>query len=163
MGVILNVAVWFCWSAAVGYIGHRRPLSAFGSDRWWSRLRPFESGGWWYARMLHIKAWKDRLPELGALFSGGFAKRGATCDVAYLERLTIETRRAEWVHWVAFLLWPVFAVWNPPWAVAVMFVYALVVNAPCLVVQRYNRARLLRAVAMLRRRERLNHAPVDAP
>jgi glycosyl-4,4'-diaponeurosporenoate acyltransferase len=148
-----NVAVWLCWSLAVGYIGHRRPPRSFAMDRWWSRLRRFESGGSWYARTLHIKTWKDRLPELGGLFAGGFAKRGAARDREYLERFVIETRRAEWVHWAAFLLWPVFGLWNPPWAVAVMFVYATVVNAPCLVVQRYNRARLLHALALLHRRD----------
>lgn len=142
----------------MGYVGHRRPLRSFATDRWWSRLRPFERGGSWYARTVHIKAWKGRLPELGGLFAGGFAKRGASRDREYLARFVIETRRAEWVHWVAFLLWPVFGLWNPPWAVAVMFVYATMVNAPCVVVQRYNRARLLQALAVLSRRDPASHS-----
>jgi glycosyl-4,4'-diaponeurosporenoate acyltransferase len=45
-----------------------------------------------------------------------------------------------------------FGLWNPPWAVAVMFIYATVANVPCLLVQRYNRARLLDALARLKRR-----------
>ena len=151
-GVTLNIMAWLCWSLAVGYFGHRRPLQSFAADRWWSRLRSFERGGDWYARRVRIKDWKDRLPELGALFEGGFAKRMVRRDRDHLERFVIETRRAEWVHWIAPLLWPVFAIWNPPWAVAVMVVYATIVNLPCLLVQRYNRARLLKALERFERR-----------
>jgi glycosyl-4,4'-diaponeurosporenoate acyltransferase len=148
----LNIAAWLIWSLAVGYRGHRRPLRSFAVDRWWSQLRRFERDGSWYARRLWIKQWKDRLPELGALFTGGFAKRTASRDRQHLERFVIETRRAEWVHWIAPLLWPVFALWNPPWAVGVMALYATVVNLPCLLVQRYNRARLLKALERFERR-----------
>jgi glycosyl-4,4'-diaponeurosporenoate acyltransferase len=151
LGISLNIAAWLCWSLAVGYFGHRRPLRSFTDERWWSRLRPFESGGSWYARTLRIKQWKDLLPELGALFSGGFAKRVVHRDRDHLERFVIETRRAEWVHWLAFWLWPVFAIWNPPWAVAVMLLYATAANLPCLVVQRYNRARLLQTLTRFER------------
>jgi glycosyl-4,4'-diaponeurosporenoate acyltransferase len=152
LGITLNIVVWSCWSVGVGYVGNRRPIRSFAADRWWSRLRRAERGGRWHADTLHIKAWKDRLPELGGLFANGFAKRSARRDRDHLERFVVETRRAEWVHWVVFLLWPVFGLWNPPWAVAVMFIYAIVANVPCLLVQRYNRARLLDALARLERR-----------
>jgi glycosyl-4,4'-diaponeurosporenoate acyltransferase len=145
--VALNVALWAGWSAAIGYLGHRRPIADFTTDRWWSRLRAFEADSSFYARAVAIKRWKDSLPELGGLFPGGFAKRSVRGDRSQLARFANETRRAEWVHWVVFLLWPVFALWNPPWAVGVMFVYATAANLPCIVVQRYNRARLLRVLA----------------
>ena len=152
--IALNIAAWLCWSAGVGYVGHRRSLRAFAAERWWSRVRKFERRGVWYARTIHINAWKDRLPELGAFFPGGFAKRRACRDRDHLERFVIETRRAEWVHWMVFLPWPVFAMWNPPWAVAVMFAYAVTANIPCLLVQRYNRARLLHVLERGERRLR---------
>ena len=143
----LNVLVWPCWSIAVGYVGHRRHAAAFSVDRWWSRLRHFEQDGRWYANVWRIKAWKDAMPEAGGFFPGGFVKRYVRRDTRHLERFLIETRRAEWVHWVIFLLWPVSAVWNPPWAVGAMFMYAVAANLPCIAIQRYNRARLLRMVA----------------
>jgi glycosyl-4,4'-diaponeurosporenoate acyltransferase len=153
-GVALNVVVWAIWSLAIGFVGHRRPPLSFASDRWWSRLRNFERSGSWYARVLLIKRWKDLLPELGSLFSGGFAKRTVYRDRAHLERFIIETRRAEWVHWMVFLLWPAFAIWNPPWAVVVIAGYATAANLPCLLVQRYNRARLLQTRKRFARRNR---------
>lgn len=149
----LNVGGWLAWSAVVGLVGHRRPVAAFTVERWWNRLRSVERGGTLYEERLRIRAWKDRLPEAGALFAGGFAKRGLLDPGrgpggrrAVLERYVAETRRAEWVHWVVPTATPVFLVWNDAWVAPVMVLYAVAANGPCLVVQRYNRARLQRVL-----------------
>ena len=142
--VVLDVAVWGVWSAAVGYWAHRRPVSAFAADSWLYRLRAFERDGRIYERF-GIKRWKDRLPEAGALFAGGISKRSVrTRDRGVLERFVVETRRAEWTHWTIMLVTPVFLVWNWWWVGLLMLAYALAANLPCLLVQRYNRARLTR-------------------
>jgi glycosyl-4,4'-diaponeurosporenoate acyltransferase len=142
--VALDIAVWGTWSALVGFWAHRRPVSAFDRDTWLYRVRSFEQGGRVYER-LRIRRWKDRLPEAGGLFTGGFSKRSVrTRDRDVLERFVVETRRAEWTHWTIMLISPVFVLWNPIWVVPVMVSYALAANGPCLVVQRYNRARLAR-------------------
>lgn len=146
--VVLDVTVWGGWSALVGFWAHRRPVTAFATDSNLYRLRRFEDGGRFYER-LRIKRWKDRLPEAGALFTGGFSKRSArTLDRAVLERFVVETRRAEWTHWVIMLATPVFLVWNWWWVEGLMVVYALAANLPCLLVQRYNRARLTRLLGL---------------
>lgn len=142
--VALDVAVWGGWSALVGYWAHRRPAEAFARDSWLYRIRSFERGGRLYER-IGIKRWKDRLPEAGALFTGGFSKRSVrTRDRAVLERFVVETRRAEWTHWTIMAVLPVFLLWNWWWVELLMLVYAVAANGPCLVVQRYNRARLTR-------------------
>ena len=141
---VLNAVAWGGWSAAAGYLAHRRPTSAFAKDRALYRLRGFERGDL-YERRLRIKRWKDRLPEAGALFTGGFSKRSVrTKDRATLERFVIETRRAEWAHWLIIGATPFFLIWNPWWVEPFMVLYALVANLPCLLVQRYNRGRLER-------------------
>jgi glycosyl-4,4'-diaponeurosporenoate acyltransferase len=142
--VVLDIAVWGSWSAAAGYIAHRRPAAAFADDSWLYRLRSVEGEGQLYRR-LGIKRWKDKLPEAGALFTGGFSKRSVrTRNRDVLERFVIETRRAEWTHWMIMLATPVFLVWNWWWVELLMVAYALAANLPCLLVQRYNRARLVR-------------------
>jgi glycosyl-4,4'-diaponeurosporenoate acyltransferase len=142
--VVLDVAVWGGWSAIVGYWAHRRPAAAFRDDTTLYRLRQFEHGGRLYERF-GIKRWKDRLPEAGALFTGGFSKRSVrTRDREVLQRFVIETRRAEWTHWTIMLATPVFVLWSWWWVALLMVVYALAANLPCLLVQRYNRARLTR-------------------
>jgi glycosyl-4,4'-diaponeurosporenoate acyltransferase len=154
-----NVAValggallWALWSAICGYALHRVPDDRLGRDRGILRLLHAERGGRVYERRLHIKRWKDRLPEAGMLFRGGFSKRRIDRhDHAYLAAFALATRRAELVHWGIAALIPVFVVWaawfGMPWWLAVAMIgYGVVANAPCLAVQRYNRARLLRLV-----------------
>jgi glycosyl-4,4'-diaponeurosporenoate acyltransferase len=144
---ILNVAAWGSWSAIAGYIAHRRPVASFARDTWLYQLRAVERGGL-YEQRLAIKRWKDRLPEAGGLFTGGFSKRSVrTKDRETLERFVVETRRAEWTHWAIMAATPQFLVWNPWWVEPFMIVYALAANLPCLLVQRYNRTRLQRLLA----------------
>lgn len=58
----------------------------------------------------------------------------------------METWRGELCHWAALASTPVFALWNPPWAILIMTLCGLLLNIPCILVQRYNRIRLRRLV-----------------
>lgn len=60
----------------------------------------------------------------------------------------IETQRAEWTHWVSMLPAPLFFIWNPVWAGWLMILYALIANLPFIIIQRYNRPRLLKLIRM---------------
>ena len=145
--VIVDVIVWALTGTAIGFGLHRVPADRFEADSWLTRLRAFERDGRWYEAHLGIKRWKSRLPEAGALFRGGFSKRSlATGSRAHLARFVIETRRAEVTHWAVLAVAPAFALWNPWGLTVVMWCYAVVANVPCLVIQRYNRARLLRVL-----------------
>jgi glycosyl-4,4'-diaponeurosporenoate acyltransferase len=144
--VAINVVVWFGWSASVGYFAHRLAPTRFESDSVLTRLRRSYRRGGGYERVLRIRSWKDRLPEAGAFFAGGFSKR--SIRRSDLERYVIETRRGETVHWFGMALTPAFAIWNPPWAMTLIVLYAVAANVPCLLVLRYNRARVLRVLAV---------------
>jgi len=54
--------------------------------------------------------------------------------------------RAEFAHWLTMAGAPVFLLWNECWAELIMIVYALAVNLPCIIAQRYNRSRLRRLI-----------------
>jgi glycosyl-4,4'-diaponeurosporenoate acyltransferase len=148
--VLVDFVVWAVAGVVVGYLTHQASAQRFASAGVLTRLRPFERDGRWYEERWRIKAWKDRLPEGGAIFAGGFSKRSLrTREPDVLGRFVIETRRAEHTHWWLMALAPLFFLWNPWWLALVMIGYALIANVPCLMVQRYNRARLIR---VLRRR-----------
>lgn len=149
--VLLDSAVWAGWSGVVGWSAHRLPPAALSRERWLTRIRPWERDGRTWER-LGVRRWKDRLPEAGDLFVGGMSKRslpGRSPDD--LARFAAETRRAELVHWTIPLVLPLFALFNPPVLLAAMGAYAVLANVPCIVVQRFNRARILR---VLRRHDR---------
>jgi glycosyl-4,4'-diaponeurosporenoate acyltransferase len=149
--VVLDVVVWGAVHASTGYVAHRLPLRSLQRDVGPLRLTAPERRVHVFHR-LGIRRWKDRLPEAGALFAGGMSKRQLPPSAAGgLRRFVAETRRAEWAHWMALAAAPLFMLFNPPVAVVLMGLYALVANGPCIVVQRYNRARLVRALARARR------------
>ena len=140
--LLANVGAAAAVHAGSGYAVHRLPVERLRQDTWLLRPRRFERSGRAYER-LRIRRWKDHLPEAGALFAGGVSKRGLSRD---LDRFVIETRRAEYGHWSALACAPLFALWNPLSGVVLMSVYSVVVNAPCIVVQRYNRQRAERVL-----------------
>ena len=85
------------------------------------------------------------MPDAARWFRGGFAKGKLTSrDPAYWERFIRETWRGELCHWSALACAPLFFLWNPWWGDLVIVAYALAANLPCILAQRYNRARLQR-------------------
>lgn len=148
--LVANAAYWPVWTFGCGYLAHRQPPVRFDADGWLSRLRTFEADGRWYEQHLRIRAWKDVVPEAGALFGGGVSKRRLLgSDDASLAAFVRETRRAELAHWAGASGVVVPFLWNPIWAWPAHVLVASASNLPCIAVQRYTRGRLLRT---LRRR-----------
>ena len=143
--LVVNAVAWILVHAATGYLVHRLPLARFDRETWLTRPRRFERGGRLYVDVFRIKRWKHLLPEAGAFFGGGFDKRRLTSwSEHYLAAYLRETRRAELGHWLAAAAAPFFFLWNPLRGGVMMLAYAAVVNAPCVLSQRYNRLRLQR-------------------
>lgn len=145
---LVNVAAAIAVHVGAGYAAHRWPLHRLQEDGPLLRIRPWEQGGRWYERVLHIKRWKDRVPEAGAVFAGGTSKRAlGRLDADGLWRFAAETRRAERSHWLAMVVGPLAMIWNPWAGMIAMWCYALFVNLPFVAIQRYNRARIKRTLA----------------
>jgi glycosyl-4,4'-diaponeurosporenoate acyltransferase len=51
------------------------------------------------------------------------------------------------IHWLAILPFRVFGFFTPPIVILYMLIYALAINMPCIIAQRYNRPRIVRIVA----------------
>jgi glycosyl-4,4'-diaponeurosporenoate acyltransferase len=155
--VLVDVVAWGFFHAATGYAAHRLTDAQLGRDGWLLRPRRFEDHGRWYRRRLRIHRWKDRLPEAGALFAGGLSKRHLPAlDDDGLRLFVRETRRAELTHWWAMWCGPLFVFWNPPLAAVLLIAYGVLVNLPFVLIQRYNRFRIL---AVLDRRAGRRVAP----
>ncbi len=138
---VLNVAGIPAAHFGLSWLFTRMPASwfrpaAFPFARW-----PGESAGT-YDRWFRVKRWKHLLPDAAGWF-GGFPKAGLRSrDAAYLEQFRIETCRGEAAHWAQWLVISGFIIWTPwPWAL-VLPVYAILMNLPCILLQRQNRLRL---------------------
>jgi glycosyl-4,4'-diaponeurosporenoate acyltransferase len=148
---LLNVVIWVGWIAICGYFAHKIPQKWLERDTWLTRPKSFESNGRFYVHTLRIHRWKDQLPELGAIFPGGFAKRTISQgNNNVMARFVIETRRAEYAHLAMMGAFPITLLYNPLWADGVNLAFAIAANVPCLLVQRYNRIRLTRVLAASR-------------
>jgi glycosyl-4,4'-diaponeurosporenoate acyltransferase len=141
--IVVDVVAWGAFHAVTGYAAYRLDDERLSRDGWLLRPRRFETGGRWYRRRLRIDRWKDRLPEAGGLFRGGVSKRHLPAfDRAGLQLFARETRRAELTHWWAMGCGPIFVLWNPPLASALLVAYGVAVNLPFIAIQRYNRFRI---------------------
>jgi glycosyl-4,4'-diaponeurosporenoate acyltransferase len=148
--VVVNAAVWAGWGTLVSAVGAKTPDHRFSADGPITRIRAWERAGRAWERT-GVRRWKHVVPDLGPLLGGVAKHRLGSRSPARLEQMLVETRRAEVVHWVAPLPALVMPLWNPRWLSVVMVAYAVSANAPCVVIQRHNRARLQRVVGRTRR------------
>ncbi len=96
-----------------------------------------------WQQLFAVKGWKHLILDGNNIIQIGFSKkRLASHEMDYLQQFLLESRRAELTHWISILPAPLFFLWNPMWAGLVMIGYAILFNAPIIIVQRYNRPRL---------------------
>jgi len=137
--IILNIGGWVLIHLSISYGITLIRDSRFDPAGWLFRQR-FWEGDTLYRTILRAHTWKKKLPDGAAWFKTGFPKKKLhSREPEYLRRFIRETCRGELAHWLMFLWFPVFFLWNPPWASAVMVLYAILANIPCIITQRYNR------------------------
>lgn len=136
-------ALWLGWSLLVGAAANQLPLPWLAHPG--GELPQVEAATALrrYERYWLIRRWKPWIPDAGHVLPGGIHKASLMGrDRAGLERLLVETRRAELVHWALWPAWLVTALWLPPRGVVLNLVFATCFNLPCLLLQRYNRLRV---------------------
>lgn len=116
------------------------------------RQHSVEAQGSLYTKIFRVRQWKHLLPDGGALWQkSGYRKRKlVSFSSENLNRFLVESCRAELSHWLAILPFWVFGFFVPPHIIWFMLLYALLVNLPCIIAQRYNRPRIQQ---LLRNRE----------
>lgn len=148
--VAASVSLWLLWSIVIGALANQLPDRLLG---WRDPCQPDHQGGAplrIYERWLGIRIWKPWIPDAGDALPGGVSKASlARRDPLALQRLSLETRRAELVHWALWPAWMVTVLWLPPSGVLINLVFATLFNLPCLLLQRYNRLRLGRTLRRL--------------
>lgn len=150
--LILDFAAWFAISIGVSYSFYRIADVKFTQDDWLTKPRAFERTNALYKKTFFIMRWKSLLPDGSGILRKGFQKkRLLSNEESYLNQFVLESRRAEWTHVVSILFIPLFLLWNTWIDEAIITLYGLVVNVPCILAQRYNRFRLTRVIARMQR------------
>ena len=143
--IFLNIFTWIVIHLGMSYLCTKIPLKKFNPFNWLYRIKNIEYDGRIYIDIFKIKKWKEKIPDGAKLFKGSFTKkRLEKKDYIYLKTFMLETCRGELTHWLQIMPVWIFFLWNPWWAGLIMIVYGFAANIPCILLQRYNRARLLK-------------------
>ena len=109
------------------------------------RSHPFEKDGKIYER-LHVRRWQQILPDMSRILPGVMPRKKLTGNYAEtLPRMLQETSIAEFIH-VLLCVTGLYSmrIWPGAGGVTVYLLYVILFNLPYIVIQRYNRPRLLK-------------------
>jgi glycosyl-4,4'-diaponeurosporenoate acyltransferase len=126
-------------------IPQKLPLSTYNYRRWLYRERPWERGGEIYQKFFRVRRWKAKLPDIGDFFKWRFSKKHLKKpSQSYIETFLTESCKAEFAHWMIILSSPVFLLLGGPKSFAQFFLISVALNLPYIIIQRYNRPRLIK-------------------
>ena len=146
--------LYFAVSGVVSFLaGRLLPKSWFKAEHRPWRCRSWEKGGSCYER-LNIRRWQNKLPDMSRILPFMMPPKKLCGDIQLrLPRMLQETCVAEFIHGLLCLtglyclrLWPGLG------GFVMYLLYVLVFNVPYILIQRYNRPRLLRLQSRLQTR-----------
>jgi glycosyl-4,4'-diaponeurosporenoate acyltransferase len=138
----------FIYLAIIGIsffiVGRLVPKDWFHEEKWPYRGFSFEKNGAVY-QTFKIKKWQNRIPDMSKILPMVMPSKSFTLgEEERLPRMIQETCVAEWIH----ILLQIFGlgciwVWPGTGGIIVAILY-WILNIPFIMVQRYNRPRLIR-------------------
>lgn len=143
---LLKCSVYLALTGVVGFLAGRiMPKSWLQPEKGWFRSFAFEKNGAVYEK-LGIRKWQKKLPDMSRILPFMMPAKNLAGD--YAERLPVmirETCVAELVHIaVSIFGLPCLWLWPGIGGVTVTAIFILLLNLPFILIQRYNRPRLLR-------------------
>lgn len=146
--VVLCFILWPILQVGAALIALFLPDRIYTPDRFFFKAHRFEHEGRLYDQLFKVSRWKGLLPDGGMVWKKhGYQKKHLTdFSPQNLNRFLVESARGELTHWLAILPFWVFGFFMPPIAIWLMLLYALAVNIPCILAQRYNRPRIKRVM-----------------
>lgn len=108
-----------------------------------------EKSGLLYNKIVHIRKWKNLLPDAAPWFKGFSKATLLSHDLPYLKTFVTETRRGEASHWFQLLIISAFTLWTPMPTATILIIYAIISNLPCILNLRYTRMRLLNVISRI--------------
>lgn len=145
----LQIKGFIFFFAVVGILSHligeSLPRKIFHYDAFPFRPFNFEHNGAFYSKTLNIRKWRKYMPDKSKAVKSMYKKSlGENFEEEHVERLIQETCVAEFVHFLLILSSPfVFVFVKGKFALVCTIAFAFG-NVPFIVIQRYNRPKLVR-------------------
>jgi glycosyl-4,4'-diaponeurosporenoate acyltransferase len=149
--LLLCFIVWPVLQVGAALLCLNLPDRFFSPGRYLYRAHRFEKEGRIYESLFHVSRWKQLLPDGGAVWKKRGYEKKTMKDFSRenLNKFLVESGRAEMTHWLAIFPFWVFWFFTPPIVPWIMLLYAVLINCPCIIVQRYNRPRIERLLAKM--------------
>jgi glycosyl-4,4'-diaponeurosporenoate acyltransferase len=139
---------------ATHFVGEALPRRWFHYDKGIFPAAKWEKKGKFYEEKLRISRWKDAMPDKSQAVASSVRKSvGTDSSIDHLKALLAETCVAEAVHWGLLILSPVMLFTMKSglrWAGFGIYAFS---NLPLIVIQRYNRPRLVTLLTLEQRKE----------
>lgn len=126
-------------------IGRVMPKGWLHSDRAPFKSFAFEKDGKIYEK-IGIKHWQNKVPDMSRILPWAMPAKKVTGD--FPERLPVmlqETCVAELIHWILCIVSAgCIRIWRGAGGVLIFLIACVILNLPFIIIQRYNRPRLLK-------------------
>ena len=109
------------------------------------RTHKWENGGKIYQDIFRVRAWKEYIPVAGTFDKKSIGRNGHP-GPEYLTKYILESLRAELCHGYAFIFALMICLISGPSADIKIIIWSVLLNAPCIIIQRFNRPRFERVV-----------------
>ena len=161
---LLRCAIHCAFAGTVGFFfGRLISQWPIKPDQGWFRSFAIERNGKVYEK-LNIRNWQAKVPDMSRVFPKLMPPKNLSGD--YAQRLPVmiqETCVAELTHIVVSLLGlPCLWIWPGMGGVVVTAIFILLLNVPYILIQRYNRPRLMRLQKKLETRNKKKEGVVCA-
>ena len=147
MSGFAKCVIWLLALALLAHpLGQALPRRWFDGERFPYRCYKWEKQGRIYTR-IGVERWKTLVPDMSRLLPDMVKKQvdPTAVTAAQAAVLVQETCVAECVHcWLVVLSVGMLFLWKSVWSWALWLVYNLLGNVSFILIQRYNRPRLLR-------------------
>ena len=139
-----NLFVFLISSIIVTLISTKLPDRYYNYRNWIYKERKLEKNVEFYQQMFKVKRWKKHMPEIADFINSVFSKKSIKeFDNAYIEKYLLESCRAEFAHWCIIFSSVMFLFYAGTAAFIYMFLISVLIDVPFIIIQRYNRPRIL--------------------
>ena len=154
VSLILCFILWPILQILAAVISKRLPDRMFQWNKGVFKPQKFEKNGKIYKSVFKIDQWKHLLPDGAAVQKSGYRKKNITdFSSENLKLFLTESCRAELGHFLAITPFWIFGLFLPMPGIFLMLGYALIMNVPCILAQRYNRPRIAKLQKKIEKRE----------
>lgn len=160
MKEVLYCIIYFIVTGVLSFIlGRLLPKTLFHYDEFPYRCAKFERGGALYDK-LNIQKWQNKVPDMSKILPWAMpAKKMYKITNLKLLLMIRETCVAEFIHLMLCITGlGCFFIWKNPFCILLYLLYVLIFNIPFIIIQRYNRPRLLHLHNILLQREKEKQA-----